>query len=149
MSQFVISQNPCDTITYTVSTGNGTDLILIGNINIPGASNIIYSWQVCDANLCYSGSGQTSLFNQFSTTDTVKVCLTVSYCDTSGCYSCYLPCDTIIWNNGWGEPQPLGIYELQYTELNDNKIYDIYGREVYYIKLNTIYIKNGKKYIIQ
>jgi hypothetical protein len=110
--------NLCDSISYTVNTGNGTDLVLIGSVNIPGASNIIYSWQACDANLCYSGSGQTSLFNQFSMTDTVKVCLIVSYCDTIGCYSCYLQCDTVVWNNGWGEPQPLGVHELQYTKLN-------------------------------
>lgn len=139
--------NVCDSVSYTVNTGSGTDLVLIGTVNIPGVSNIVYSWQACDANLCYSGNGQTSLFNQFSIIDTVKVCLIVSYCDTIGCYSCYLPCDTVVWNNGWGEPQPLGIYELQYTKY-DNKIYDIYGREVYKQKQNIIYIKNGKKYIL-
>jgi hypothetical protein len=139
--------NYCDSISYTVNTGSGTDLVLIGNVNIPGSSNIIYSWQACDANLCYTGSGQTSIFNQFSITDTVKVCLIVSYCDTVGCYSCYLPCDTVVWNNGWGEPQSLGIYELQYTELNNNKIFDLLGRELFTTPNRRIYIKNGKKYI--
>ena len=139
--------NYCDSISYTISTGNGADLILTGNVNIPGASNIIYSWQACDANLCYSGSGQTSLFNQFLITDTIKVCLIASYCDTNGCYNCYLPCDTVVWGNEWGQYQPLGIYELQYIELNNNKMYDLLGREIFEIPIGTMYIKNRKKYI--
>jgi hypothetical protein len=139
--------NTCDSVSYTVSTGGGTDLILTGNVNIPGTSNITYSWQACNADLCYSGSGQTSLFNQFLITDTIKVCLIASYCDTNGCYICYLPCDTIIWNYGWGQSQPSGINELQYTGLNDNKIYDLLGREIFEIPRGTIYIKNRKKYI--
>jgi len=43
-------------------------------------------------------------------------------------------------------PPPVSITEIL-PRINDNIIYDIYGRRVTEIKENTIYIKNNKKFI--
>ena len=53
-----------------------------------------------------------------------------------------------------GLPAQYGAFD-QHTEnlisysnkINDNKIYDMLGREVIDIKTGTIYIRNGKKFI--
>ena len=37
--------------------------------------------------------------------------------------------------------------EITLNKINDNKIYDMLGREVIDIKTGTIYIRNGKKFI--
>jgi|TARA_Y100000296_G_scaffold6275_1_gene7709 hypothetical protein len=39
------------------------------------------------------------------------------------------------------------IQELEIKNINDNKIYDLLGRELSYIPTGAIYIKNGKKFI--
>ena len=39
------------------------------------------------------------------------------------------------------------IQEFQSNTFNNNKMYDLIGREVIDVPLGTIYIKNGKKYI--
>ena len=49
----------------------------------------------------------------------------------------------VLFNNG----NPTSINELTFNRVNDNKIYDLLGREVTEVKIGTMYIKNGKKYI--
>ena len=46
----------------------------------------------------------------------------------------------------WPSPPPVAVTEI-IPIVNDNIIYDIYGRTVTDIKKNTIYIKNNKKFI--
>jgi hypothetical protein len=67
---------PCDSVGYTYLSGSGgnTTLQLSGVSSIPGVV-MSWEWQVCDANLCFSDTGQVAVFNQFNTTDTIKVCL--------------------------------------------------------------------------
>jgi hypothetical protein len=42
---------------------------------------------------------------------------------------------------------PTAILELEITRLNDNKIYDMLGRELTEIPVGTMYIRNQKIYI--
>ena len=42
---------------------------------------------------------------------------------------------------------PTGIEELVIERFNDNKIYDVMGRELLYIPTGTMYIQNRKLYI--
>ena len=67
----------CDSISYTTTSTINYPLIVSGSIpNVPGV--VAWSWQVCNATLCYSGSGPNASFGQVYLTDTLKVCYYVT-----------------------------------------------------------------------
>ena len=141
--------NYCDSISYSTSSTLNYPLVVSGTANIPGT--VTWSWQVCNSNMCYSGSGVSAYFGQVSLTDTLKVCYDVLIDINGFTYTC-TSCDTLVYNPNsyqW-EPmvaQPLGIVELESNIINDNKTYDLLGREIFEVPIGTIYIKNRKKYI--
>ena len=140
----------CDSISYTTTSTINYPLIVSGSIpNIPGT--VTWNWQVCDANLCYSGSGPNASFGQVSTTDTLKVCYDVTIDINGFTYVCS-NCDTLVYNPNsyqWEKiiAQPLAVMDLKPNVINDNKTYDLLGREIFEIPIGTVYIKNRKKYI--
>ena len=86
--------NYCDSISYTTTSTINYPFIVSGSIpNIPGT--VIWNWQVCDANLCYSGSGPNASFGQVSLTDTLKVCYDVTI-DISGFTYICSGCDSLV-----------------------------------------------------
>ena len=142
--------NYCDSISYTTSSTINYPLIVSGSIpSIPGT--VTWNWQVCNANLCYSGSGTNASFGQVSLTDTLKVCYDVLVNINGFTYVC-ANCDTLVYNPNsyqW-EPmvaQPVGIAELELNATDDGKMYDLLGREIFEVPIGTIYIKNRKKFI--
>ena len=140
---------PCDSIGYTFQSNWGsTSLMLYGTANIPGT--IDWSWQVCNTSLCYSDTGASVMFNQFTAQDTLKVCYLV-FLDINGITWTCGSCDSLIydWSLGWvlmNMGNPLAIEELKQNTI-DNKTYDLLGREIFEIPRGTIYIKNRKKFI--
>ena len=62
-----------------------------------------------------------------------------------------LGCDSLVYNPNsyqWeSSAQPVGISEVELNTINDNKMYDLLGRELLEVPIGTIYIKNRKKYI--
>ena len=140
---------PCDSIEYTFQSNWGsTSLMLYGTANIPGA--IDWSWQVCNTSLCYSDTGASVTFNQFTSQDTLKVCYLV-FLDINGITWTCGSCDSLVydWSLGWilmNMGNPLVIEELKQS-IKDNKTYDLLGREIFEIPRGTIYIKNRKKFI--
>ena len=115
----------CDSISYTTASTINYPFIVSGSIpNIPGT--VTWNWQVCNSNMCYSGSGVSAYFGQVSLTDTLKVCYDVLIDINGFTYTCS-KCDTLVYNPNsyqW-EPmaaQPLGVTELQSNIINDNKI---------------------------
>jgi hypothetical protein len=143
---------PCDSISYATTSTINYPLIVSGNIS--GLSNmadtIIWSWSVCNSNMCYSGSGANASFGQVYLTDTLKVCYDV-FIDINGLsYTCS-GCDTLIYNPNlyqWEiSSRPLEIIELESNSINDNRMYDLLGKEIFEIPIGIIYIKNRKKYI--
>ena len=113
--------------------------------------SISWSWSVCNSSMCYSGSGQNASFGQVSLTDTLKVCYDVYIYFMGATYIC-TGCDSLVYNPNtyqWEAmiAQPLSIAELPLNAINDNKMYDLLGRELFEIPKGTIYIKNRKKYI--
>ena len=141
--------NYCDSISYTTSTTLNYPLIVSGTANIPGA--ISWSWQVCNSSLCYSGTGANANFGQVSLTDTLKVCYYVTI-DINGVTHTCTRCDSLVYNPNsyqWEKisAQPVGIAELELNTINDGKIYDLLGREIFEVPKGTIYIKNRKKFI--
>ena len=140
----------CDSISYTTSSTINFPFGVHGSIpNVPGT--VTWSWSVCDANLCYPGSGPNAGFGQVSLTDTLKVCYDV-FIDINGFTYICTGCDTLVYNPNsyqWEKitAQPLAVMDLKPNVINDNKTYDLLGREIFEVPIGTIYIKNRKKYI--
>ena len=140
----------CDSVGYTVLSGSGgnTTLQLNGTIT-PGFQGTIlmWEWQVCDDALCFADTNQIGIFNQFTTTDTLKACLTTLLEINNMMYSC-MQCDSLIYGPaGWmmmNMGNPVAIQELEIKTINDNKIYNLLGRELIEVPVGTIYIRNRK-----
>ena len=145
--------NVCDSISYTTASTINYPLIVSGDtLGLSSmVDSITWDWQVCNANMCYTGSGPNASFGQVSLTDTLKVCYDVLIDINGFTYTCS-GCDTLVYNPNsyrW-EPvvaQPLGVIELESNIINDNKTYDLLGREIFEVPIGTIYIKNRKKFI--
>ena len=141
----------CDSISYaTSSTINYPFGVTgLGTANIPGT--VTWTWTVCNSNMCYSSTGVSAGFGQVSLTDTLKVCYDVLIDINGFTYTC-AGCDSLVYNPNsyqW-EPmvaQPLVVIELESNIINDNKMYDLLGREIFEIQLGEMYIKNNRKCI--
>ena len=139
----------CDSISYGTSSTINFPLTVSGTANIPGT--VTWDWSVCDANTCYISSGINASFGQVSLTDTLKVCYDVTI-DISGFTYVCSGCDSLVYNPNtyqWEKrtAQPLAVMELKPNAINDNKMYDLLGREIFETPLNEMYIKNNKKCI--
>ena len=146
---------PCDSISYTILSGSGGNTTLqLNGILAPGFPGIVsmWEWQVCDDALCFADTNQIGIFNQFITTDTLKACLTTLLEINNMMYSC-MQCDSLIYGPaGWmmmNKGNPVAIQELEIKTINDNKIYDLLGRELIEVPVGTIYVRNRKLYIRQ
>ena len=140
----------CDSISYTTTSTINFPFIVSGSIpNIPGT--VTWDWQVCNTSLCYAGSGQNASFGQVCLTDTLKVCYDVTIDINGFTYVCS-GCDSLVYNPNtyqWEKitAQPLTVMEIKSNTIDNNKTYDLLGREIFEIPIGTIYIKNRKKYI--
>ena len=140
----------CDSLSYGTSSTINYPLGLHGQTsNIPGT--VTWSWTVCDANLCYSDSGVDAYFGQVSTTDTLKVCYDAIITISGFGYVC-TGCDTLVYNQNTYQwevkmSQPTAIKEVQLSTYSTGKIYDLLGRELEYIPMGEMYIRNQKLYI--
>ena len=139
----------CDSISYTTASTINFPLIVSGSANIPGT--VTWDWSVCDANVCYIGSGINASFGQVSLTDTLKVCYDVTIDINGFTYVCS-GCDSLVYNPNtyqWEKitAQPLAVMELKPNAVNDNKMYDLLGREIFEVPIGEMYIKNNKKCI--
>ena len=142
--------NWCDSVSYT--TLPQQTLTVIGNSSLSNmVDSITWSWQACNSTLCYSGSGDTASFVNILSTDTVKVCYDAYIYFMGATYIC-TDCDSLVYNPNsyqWElmSAQPVGIKELIVGQINDGRMYDLLGRELFEVPIGTIYIKNRKKYI--
>jgi len=141
--------NYCDSISYTTTSTINYPFIVTGVANIPGT--VSWNWTVCNSNLCYSSSGANASFGQVSLTDTLKVCYDVTIDINGITYACS-KCDSLVYNPNSYQwelmvAQPVGIAELKLNTIDDGKMYDLLGRELFEVPKGTIYIKNRKKFI--
>lgn len=143
----------CDSLSYT--TVPGTQLLtLVGNTSLSPnmVDSITWSWQVCDTNMCYGSAGDTAYFQMIQTTDTIKVCYDAYIYFMGATYVC-TQCDSMVYDGfsySWvlmNMGNPTGIKELTLESINDNKMYDLLGRELTETPIGTMYIRNNKKYI--
>ena len=145
--------NFCDSISYTTTSTINYPFIVSGNAS--GLSNMVdtitWSWSVCNSTMCYSGSGANASFGQVFLTDTLKVCYDVLIDINGMTYAC-TGCDSLVYNPNsyqWEAmtAQPLTITELLLNTVNDGRMYDLLGREIFEVPLGVMYIKNNKKHI--
>jgi len=144
--------NYCDSISYTANSINYPFETQghVGNLS----NTIDWSWAVCfplTGGLCYTANTQVTAWPQASYDDTISVCyyaiVEIDNTTDTICEECdYWIYDGFSWvvfniNN------PTSINELTYETVNDNKIYDMLGREVNNIEIGTMYIRNNKKFI--
>ena len=146
--------SPCDSVEYTVISGSGGNPTLQLNgiingvcpINFP-CTVISWDWSVCDAGLCFSGTGQTTTFYQLNINDTIEVCLTTILDSNNAWYTC-VQCDSLVYGpNGWMKMGVLTSIKEVEAVVEDNRMYDLLGSEIFEIPQGAIYIKNRKKFI--
>ena len=145
--------NYCDSVSYTVVQGTQT-LTTMGDaasfINM--VDSIVWSWQACNATMCYSGYGDTATFTNILPTDTVKVCYDAYIYYDSSIYICS-QCDSLVYDANsysWvllNMGNPTSINELTLDKINNNKMYDMLGRELIEAPRGVMYIRNNRLYI--
>ena len=139
---------PCDSLSYATSSTINYPFGVTGTANVPGI--VTWTWTVCNANLCYSDTGQSASFGQVSLTDTLKVCYDVLIDINGMTYAC-TNCDTLVynpnsyqWESKVSNPISTSITNIPLNTINDNKIYDLLGRELTSVPINKMYIRNRR-----
>ena len=142
----------CDSITYWTDQGQGlfVGLDTTGIIHNPDSMTV--SWQVCNSDMCYVGDGINAYFGQIVTTDTIKVGYDIYIYENGVLEICSIEEWLIFDQNTYSwvlfnMNNPTSINELTFNEINDNKIYDMLGRELNEIPVGIMYIRNKRLYI--
>ena len=145
----------CDSLGWSQYPVTGLSITLdTADAMMSPVDSVVVQWSVCDNQTCYPGTGMTGYFPLINMTDTVKVCISTEFWYVPQfnqiieyCYTC----DSIVHNgNEWVsifDSNTVGIEELILDQLNDNKMYDLLGRELLEVPVGQLYIKNRKKYI--
>ena len=143
----------CDSITYWTDQGQGLFIGLDTTNIVHNPDSIEVNWGVCTHpnGVCYAGQGMSDHFPQITTADTIKVTYDVYIYENGSVEVCSIE-DWLVYDQGvynWVllNMLPTSINELTLNRFNDNKIYDLMGRELKEIKPGKLYIKNGKLYI--
>ena len=141
----------CDSITYWTDAGSQGFIIGLDTTSmVHNPDSMEVWWAICTNGMCYSGDGMYDYFPQVMTTDTVHVCYDAYLYEANTVEVC-TRCDYLIFDgSNWilfNMGNPTGIEELVIERFNDNKIYDVMGRELLYIPTGTMYIQNRKLYI--
>ena len=146
--------NYCDSLSYTVYQG----LPLMVHMEVNGISNMVDSieWNTtaCNTLTCYTPQGYNPYsFPSINMTDTVKFCYD-AYIYTQNQMIVCTHCDSLTFDYNDStyvlfstQGNPLSINELTTNEIIDNKIYDVFGRELLTAPIGQMYIQNRKKYI--
>tara|TARA_R110002012_G_scaffold40496_1_gene111435 strand:- start:962 stop:1294 length:333 start_codon:yes stop_codon:yes gene_type:complete len=105
------------------------------------SDSVNFQWGVCYNLTCYSKDGDTVTFADVTTLDTVGVCFNISpqwMCED---------CQYLVFANGsWQPINTITHVNEVVLKPHDGKAYDLLGRELKYIPMGTIYIRNGRLY---
>ena len=142
----------CDSITYWTDQSQGFNIGLDTTNIIHNPNSIEVYWTICNSSTCYSGDGMYAYFGQIMTTDTIKACYDV-YLYESNMVEVCTRCDSLIFNQSsfswvlFSMSNPTSINEITLNKINNNKMYDLLGRELNEIPVGTMYIRNNKLHI--
>ena len=142
----------CDSITYWTDQGQGLFVGLDTSGIVHNPDSMTVSWQVCNSDMCYVGDGINAYFGQIVTTDTIKVGYDIYIYENGVLEICSIEEWLIFDQNTYSwvlfnMNNPTSINELTFNEINDNKIYDMLGRELNEIPVGIMYIRNKRLYI--
>jgi hypothetical protein len=147
----------CDSITYWIDQSQGFNIGLDTSGIVHNPDSMTVYWGICTGfsggGICYTGSGMYDYFPQITTADTVKVGYDVYIYENGSVEVCSVE-EWLVFNQNsfsWVllNMLPTNIEELSTNKVVDNKIYDLMGKELFYIPTGRLYIKNGKLYIKQ
>tara|TARA_R100001509_G_C4750251_1_gene176154 strand:- start:53 stop:586 length:534 start_codon:yes stop_codon:yes gene_type:complete len=104
---------------------------------------------------CFNQPCNHVVYNYNPTTgmpyDTITTCISYTLTDSLGYVDTLNCCFNQVWDGqAWMRMMmgnPLSINELIFNRVNDNKIYDMLGRELTEIPVGKLYIRNQKLYI--
>ena len=153
----MMTPSVCDSVEYAITPQNFNNVLQLEGwvngicpVNFPCVVDD-WNWSVCANGLCYADTGETVYFQQFTTDDTLKVCLDVYGTINGTTFGCQAFCDSLVYGtNGWtilNMGNPTGINELEINAIGNKKIYDLMGRELNEIPVGVMYIRNNKLYI--
>ena len=145
----------CDSITYWTDQSQGLTVGLDTTNMIHNPDSMTVYWGVCTGfagtGICYAGNGISDYFPQVTTSDTIKVTYDLYIYENGVAESCSMEEWLIFDQNTYSwvllNMLPTSINELASEIINNNKMYDLMGRELFYIPTGTMYIKNRKIYI--
>ena len=146
----------CDSITYWTDQSQGLTVGLDTTNMVHNPDSMIVYWGVCTGfagnGICYTGQGLTDYFPQITTADTIKISYDINIYENGSVEVCTIE-DWLVYDQGtynWVllNILPTSINEFTFNKVNNSKIYDMLGKEVFDIKEGLIYIRNNKKFII-
>ena len=142
--------NLCDSLSYTVL--QGLPLTVYGEASgiVNMVDSIEWLFSACNSVACYTPQGNNPYsFPLINMTDTVKFCYD-AYVYTPNQMIVCTHCDSLIFDYNdstyvlFNMGGTTSINELTLEKVNNNKIYDLLGRELFYIPRGTMYIQNRK-----
>jgi len=154
------AQTLCDSnMTYTIGSQMQLEIAIpvTGN-SLPTMAPlyaVTYGGQtMLGQDSCFSGPCTHTIYNYNPTTgmpyDTITTCISYTLTDSLGYVDTLNCCFNQVWDGqAWMRMTmgTVGIEELNPTMIGDNKIYDVYGRELLTAPIGQMYIQNRKKYI--
>ncbi len=162
------SQTLCDYVYTTGSqvqfevavpiSGNGTFAMLPLYVVTYGGSSMpwnVGSQPMLAEDSCFQGPTQHMVFNYNASTgnpyDTLMTCIFYEHIDSIGNIDTLMCCDDWVWDGSsfWFKlSNTTGISELEINRFNDNKIYDMFGRELREAPIGQMYIRNRNVFFI-
>jgi len=146
-------QTVCDSLSYSIFPNT----ILTVTPSSGGLSSqvgaIDWNFTACNDVACYVGQGNNPFsFPLINMTDTVKLCYDAFIYALDSTMTVCNYCDSVVYDFNlftWVvmlRNTPTSISELS-NRIADNKMYDLFGRELLEAPIGKMYIKNRQKYI--
>ena len=146
-------QTVCDSLSYSIFPNT----ILTVTPSSGGLSSqvgaIDWNFTACNDVACYPAQGNNPFsFPLINMTDTVKLCYDAFVYALDSTITVCNYCDSVIYDFNLFEwvvllrNTPTSINELS-NKIADNKMYDLFGRELLEAPIGKMYIQNRKKYI--
>ena len=134
----------CDSITYNIDPSQGFNISLDTTGIVHNPDSIEVWWAICTNGMCYSGDGMYDYFPQVTTSDTIKVGYDVYLYENGVAEVCSMEEWLIFDQNTYSwvllNMLPTSINELTFNRVNNNKIYDLLGKELIEIPVGKLYI---------
>ena len=137
----------CDSITYWIDQSQGFNIGLDTSNIVHNPDSMTIYWGVCTGyaggGICYTGSGMYDYFPQITTSDTIKVTYDIYIYENGVVEVCSIEDWLVFDGTNWViyNANTVGIVEIQ-SKINNNKMYDLFGREI--LKPKGMYIQNNK-----